>query len=159
MKISLRNSAKAVIIQGDKILLLQKQHPGNPAFTVFPGGGQEAGETLPEALARECLEEIGAKVRVGDLLFVREYRSWMHEFHNPDRMWHQVEFFFLCELLEPLQPELANNPDLNQKGTVWLTMEELKRQNLYPKALRQILADKLSEINEPQMPVYLGGVN
>lgn len=159
MNISLRNSAKAIIVQGDKVLLLQKQHPGNPLFTVFPGGGQEPGETLVEALARECLEEIGAKIRVGDLLYIREYRSWMHEFHNPDRSWHQVEFFFLCELIEPLHPDLADNPDLNQKGVIWVERDTLKNQNLYPKVLRDILAGRLSHLDKPQHPIYLGAVN
>ena len=157
--IFLRNSAKAIIRKDNKVLLIQKQHPGNPRFTVFPGGGQEPSETLAEALARECLEEIGAKIRVGDLLYVREYRSWLHEFHNPDRLWHQVEFFFLCELLEPLHPELADNPDPNQQGVIWVEQDMLKSQNLYPKVLREILADRLSQLDKAQNPIYLGGVN
>lgn len=34
----------------------------------FPGGKVEEGESDEEALARECMEELGVEVRVGELL-------------------------------------------------------------------------------------------
>ncbi len=37
-------------------------------FDEFPGGKVEPGEAPPAAAARECLEEAGIAVRVGDLL-------------------------------------------------------------------------------------------
>ena len=66
MKEHVRNSVKAVIITDGKILLLQKRD-GNSLYSVLPGGGQKTGEPLPEALRRECLEEINARVVVGEL--------------------------------------------------------------------------------------------
>lgn len=43
----------------------QQSHAG---FWEFPGGKVEAGETAPQALARELWEELAIRVRVGDLL-------------------------------------------------------------------------------------------
>jgi 8-oxo-dGTP pyrophosphatase MutT (NUDIX family) len=158
-KIIFRNSAKAIIVKDGKLLLLQKQHPGNPAFTVFPGGGQEPGESLSEALERECREEIGAIVKVEKLLFIREYRSWEQEFHNPARLMHQVEFFFECNLLEDLREDLVDNPDPGQIGALWVPINALTEANLYPKMLRELLPKKLQEEPSSTVPVYLGCVN
>lgn len=155
-----RNSAKAIIVQDGRVLLLQKQHAGSVAFTVFPGGGQEPGETLPEALKRECIEEIGARVEVGELLFVREYRSWEHEFHNPEKLHHQMDFFFLCTLEAPLDLGLVDNPDPGQIGVIWVAVEDLEAANFYPKALIKRLPEKLAECEKGyKSATYLGSVN
>ena len=41
-----------------------------PTFYLCPGGGQDHGEDAYEALRRECREEIGCDVVVGELAFV-----------------------------------------------------------------------------------------
>ncbi|MEO6457867.1 MAG: NUDIX domain-containing protein, partial [Chloroflexia bacterium] len=65
-----RTSAKAIILHDGKLLVVKFQDDVGFWFQL-PGGGQEPGETLPEAVRRECLEEAGAEVVVGDLWFVR----------------------------------------------------------------------------------------
>ena len=60
-KKKVRNSAKAVIIRDNKLLVLIKRDQDGP-YAVLPGGGQRWGETLPDALMRECQEEIGTLV-------------------------------------------------------------------------------------------------
>lgn len=60
----IRNSVKAIIIMNGEILLTKNQDPEG-FFYLFPGGGQEHGETFHEALQRECLEEIGSSVQIG----------------------------------------------------------------------------------------------
>jgi len=70
----IRNSAKAIIIKDGK-LLTTKNQSRTGIFFILPGGGQEFGETLHETLERECREEIGCKVEVSELLWIREYRG------------------------------------------------------------------------------------
>lgn len=69
----IRNSVKAIIIKDGKILLNQCDFGDGKLSYIFPGGGQENGETFMEALQRECQEELGAQVKVYDLVWIREY--------------------------------------------------------------------------------------
>src|SRR5687768_8900235 len=48
-----RNSAKALIVKDGRILVIRKK-VGTELWYLLPGGGQEKGETLHEALKREC---------------------------------------------------------------------------------------------------------
>lgn len=61
-----RLSAHAVITDGSGRILLLKADYGDRAWGL-PGGGLEPGETLHEALLRECREELGCEVEVGYL--------------------------------------------------------------------------------------------
>ncbi|WP_246521350.1 NUDIX domain-containing protein [Ornithinibacillus massiliensis] len=65
----IRSSVQAIIINEGKLLTVKK-YDYNKFMNILPGGGQEPGETLKEAVIRECREEIGVKVEVNELLFV-----------------------------------------------------------------------------------------
>jgi 8-oxo-dGTP pyrophosphatase MutT (NUDIX family) len=54
-QIKIREAVRAIIMQGEEILLLHTTTGGYK----FPGGGVEAGETFSEALKREVSEETG----------------------------------------------------------------------------------------------------
>lgn len=56
-----RLSSHAVITDADDNVLLLKANYGNFDFGL-PGGGLEPGETIHQALQRECLEELGVGV-------------------------------------------------------------------------------------------------
>ena len=57
----------AMIEDGGKYLITQRLPTASlPLLWEFPGGRVEPGETDPEALARELLEEMGISVQVGN---------------------------------------------------------------------------------------------
>lgn len=59
----------AVIADGDRVLACRRApHKDAAGRWEFPGGKVEPGETPEEALAREILEELGVRIRVGALL-------------------------------------------------------------------------------------------
>ena len=57
----------AVIITAGRVLACERSSPPEAAGKwEFPGGKVEPGETEQQALARECAEELGVRVSVGD---------------------------------------------------------------------------------------------
>ncbi|MFB7158814.1 MULTISPECIES: NUDIX domain-containing protein [unclassified Lysinibacillus] len=152
----IRNSVKALIIEDDKILLTKNQDAeGN--FYLCPGGGQEHGEIFHATLVRECIEEIGCSVDVGELLFIREYVGKNHEHASFDFNVHQVEFYFVCQLAQGIQTKFQpTNPDSYQIGLEWLTIEDLSTYRLYPKELIKYLQQYC---NGQETPIYLGDIN
>ncbi len=149
-----RTSAKAIIIQNGKILMLDCKFSKKDSCLLFPGGGQKYGETLNQALKRECKEELGAKVEVNDLVWIREYISSNHEFSDQDDS-HQIEFYFLCKLKTELNEKKAKKPDKVQKGIVWIELSDLAYMNIYPKAIIPVL----QTLEYKTYPFYGGDVN
>jgi len=73
-----RLSAHAVITNGDNHILLLKQNYNKKNWGL-PGGSIEPGETVHQALIRECQEEIGCEIEVEYLSGV--YYHAEHEAH------------------------------------------------------------------------------
>jgi 8-oxo-dGTP diphosphatase len=150
----IRNSAKAIIVR-DGHLLAVRSRDDQGDWYLLPGGGQEPGEPLHDALRRECREEIGAEVRIGDLKLIREYIGRNHEFADEDSAFHQVEFMFECEVDGSYAPQDGHLPDSLQTGVDWLPLSELEHYRLYPNALRALLKEGVA-----RAPLaYLGDVN
>lgn len=147
-----RVSAKAIIIENGKILLIKHSNECDEWFGL-PGGGQENGETLEDALIRECLEEINAKIIVKDVLFVRDYIAKNHEFSDTEDGTHQIEIMFECLFSENQTPCMGSNPDSTQKDVLWIEIKELSNNRLYPKELVPFLRKNLKN------KIYLGDVN
>ncbi|TCZ81293.1 NUDIX domain-containing protein [Paenibacillus albiflavus] len=148
----IRNSAKAIIIENDQ-LLLTKNEDQEGHFYIFPGGGQEKFEELKDTVIRECLEEIGCQVSVKDIVYIREYIGRNHEFADWDQDVHQVEFYFECEILNKADAFKPTNPDDTQIGIEWIDIDKLNEIRLYPQGLTGILRNKVTK------PSYLGDIN
>src|SRR5580698_1918092 len=52
----------AVVLDGDRVLLIQRGHEPMKGQWSLPGGALEVGETLVEGVQREVLEETGLEV-------------------------------------------------------------------------------------------------
>lgn len=150
-----RVSIKAIIIQNERLLAIEARDASGTWYEL-PGGGQEAGETVLEALSRECREEIGSDVHVGALRFVRDYIADRHEFAAREGGIHQVELMFECRLVSTPDFSMVTVPDAHQTGIVWLELSALAGTRFYPRAL---IAALTSGAAPPTGPLYLGDVN
>lgn len=84
-----RLAARAIIVEDERLLLVNAYPGGRSDLWCAPGGGVEPGRSLPENLIREVAEECGLAIAVGPLALV-------NEFHDPRSGFHQVELFFRC---------------------------------------------------------------
>jgi 8-oxo-dGTP diphosphatase len=90
-KLKPRIAARALILHEDRLLLVNAYPGARLQLWCAPGGGCEAGQSLPENLAREVMEETGLTITVGPPVLV-------NEFHDPDTGFHQIDLFFRCTL-------------------------------------------------------------
>lgn len=91
-KRSPRLAARALILEGDRLLLVNAYPGGRSDLWCAPGGGVECGASLPDNLAREVQEECGLTIAVGEPALV-------NEFHDPATGFHQVDLFFRCTIV------------------------------------------------------------
>jgi mutator protein MutT len=54
----------AVVFKGDQVLLVRRAHPPRQGSWSLPGGKQELGETVAQAVLREVREETGITIRI-----------------------------------------------------------------------------------------------
>ena len=149
-----RTSAKAIIVSRGHLLAI-KNHSDGMDWYILPGGGQHHGESLTDAVKRECMEEASIRVIPGDILFVRDYISGNHEFAEEDHGAHQVELMFHCVIEDSSKPENGSHTDRMQTGVVWIPLNRIEEYSLYPSQLKEILKKGIPENH----PVYLGDIN
>jgi 8-oxo-dGTP pyrophosphatase MutT (NUDIX family) len=153
---SIRNSAKAIIIKDSRVLLT-KNVDEEGHFYLFSGGGQDHGEVLSNTVKRECIEEIGEKVEVKDLLHIREYIGKNHEYAYYDSHVHQIEYYFVCHIsTEQNGSSVPSNPDSHQVGIEWVPIYDLMDFRIYPKGIREYIQEYG---NKKGNTVYLGDIN
>jgi 8-oxo-dGTP diphosphatase len=92
-----RLAVRAILVHEGRLLLVNAYPDGRSDLWGAPGGGVEAGTSLPDNLIREVAEETGLSVEVGPLVLV-------NEFHDPASGYHQVELFFRCTLVGAALP-------------------------------------------------------
>lgn len=82
--------ARAFIIRDDEVLLMNRVKQ-DEIYWVFPGGALEDGESPAQALQRECMEELGVRIEVGDHIF-------SHVSEKPE-IKGDIEDFYLARII------------------------------------------------------------
>ncbi len=128
MSSSPRLAARAVILQDNRLLLVNAW-PGNKSdLWCAPGGGVHRGTSLPDNLIREVHEETGLTIAVGAPCLV-------NEFHDPKSGFHQVEVFFRCTVTQGMLTEDWRDPEGIVHRRAFFDRNETGRLRLKPDSL------------------------
>ncbi len=149
-----RYSIKAIIIKDGK-LLVESCDYGRGRFCKLPGGGHKWGETMCEAVIRECKEELCLDVTPIRLVLARDYIAKNHIQHIDTDCFHQAELMFECAVKDFTPLACGSEPDGDGQQIKWIALDELADNDFYPKAILPYLK-KLDEIKET---IVLGDVN
>ncbi len=132
----MKKRVRAIIITTDSILLMHRVKPDRE-YWVFPGGGLEETDSSPqEGLKRECMEELGVEVAVGNLFAEERLDSPQGE---------QAEYFYRCRIVSGEVgtgegPEFSRDP--MKSGTYdpqWIPIRSLPGKNVQPTTVRDKL--------------------
>lgn len=120
----------ALIWDGDRFLACQRPaHKARGLLWEFVGGKVEPGETKEQALIRECREELGVALSVGDV-----FMEVIHEY--PDLT--VCLTLFNASIAEGVPRKLEHN-DIR-----WITVEEIPQYDFCP-ADEEILKKLMNE--------------
>jgi len=137
----MRKRARAVIFDGDSIILIKRTRPDREDYWVFPGGMVEEGENVKDALIRECKEELGIKIKIGELMIKKELGIHEEKF---------LEYFYLCEKTGG-KLGTGDGPEFSEyKEKGWGTHEpllvaksEIMDINLLPPEVKNLVLEKI----------------
>ncbi len=108
----------ALIWDGDRFMICQRPaHKARGLLWEFVGGKTEPGETAPQALVRECREELAVTVAVGNV-----YMDVVHEY--PDITVHLI--LFHATIAQGVPQKLEHN-DIR-----WITPREIPMYDFCP---------------------------
>ena len=157
-----RLAARALLLAGRSVLLLQGRDPGRPdagTWWIAPGGGIEPGETAEAALVREVSEETGLRLdpdQMGPVVATR-----LAEFEFDHRRYRQAESFFAVSLDEQFEPVQCGWDDLERRALVdhrWWPLTDLAAttETVYPSELSEVAVTVLD--TDLREPLRLGNV-
>ena len=121
-------SAAALIVQDERLVLVNHRVPGHYDYWLPPGGGLKGDESLLDCARREVFEETGLSIELGPILYIQE-------FVEPG--YHFCKFFLLGERVGG-ELTLANRDE----GEDWLvdlrffSREALQGMVVFPEILK-----------------------
>lgn len=145
----MRTRAGVVLIEDDKVALIDRHRAGLDYF-VFPGGGVDEGETPEQAAIREAMEELGVEVAIKQKVAVIHFGQSTQVYFLVDRVGGE----FGTGTGEEYTDSDPDDPEEGVYIPVWMPIHELpQHEKVFPEALSKLVvkskADGWSE--EPVM--------
>jgi 8-oxo-dGTP pyrophosphatase MutT (NUDIX family) len=123
-----RVSVYALVKRDGEILIIKNKR--EKLYDIV-GGGIEFGEDINEALNRECLEEGGARIRLGSLL--KAHVDWFY--HRNGNYYQTLQLFYEAKLVGDL--EEPTESDIEWRGFV--SVDEIGRKYTLPPVVEQVI--------------------
>lgn len=145
----MRQTARALVIEGNKILLMKRNKFGHEYYALL-GGAIEADEKPAETVIREVKEEASIDISEPRLVIIEDAGEVFG-----------VQYIFLCKYLsgEPMLSPDSPEAKINAMGKnlyepVWVSIDDLKTIRMLPKELQDLIV-KFYEEGFPDQPVDL----
>lgn len=145
-----KRTARAILLDGDDLVLIKRTKPGMDPYWITPGGGMEPGDaSVVEALRREVDEELGGKVLDIVPAFVDTVTR-----ENDDEVAEggvKVQHFFACRL-ESMDLSRRHGPEVDEPNGVYeivrvpFTREGVSSVEVVPPSLRAYLAANIEGV-------------
>lgn len=120
----------AIVIENDKLLMVQRANDPGKGLWSLPGGRVEHGEYLSDALSREVLEETGLRVEPGELVGILEV---------PGKELHYVILDYHATLVGEPSP----TPGTDAKDVRWVPLKEVAHLDCTPRFFETMKAWKV----------------
>jgi 8-oxo-dGTP diphosphatase len=120
----------AVVLDGDRVLLVKRGKEPLRGRWLVPGGMVELGETLTDAVVREVREETGLEVRPREVVFVFD----RVEREGAELLYHYVIVDYACDLVGG-----GLVPGSDAEDAAWVRLADLPRYDVPEPALELIL--------------------
>ena len=158
---SVRSTAKAIIIHDNKVLLNKCYDNFNGDYYSLPGGGQEKYETIYDAVIRECKEETGYNVTPVRFCGICEEICDNEDTRTHYSQYaHKLYHIFICNLINDSVDAPTNIDDM-QEHCEWINIDELNSIRILPTSLgdnifRMIIEDLTLDLGSSHIPYNHG---
>ena len=146
----MRQAARAIIIEGDKMLVMYRNKHGSEYFTLV-GGRVNEGENIEQALVREIREETGLTITSAKLVFTEIHPAPYNE-----------QYIYLCDVaphgdvaIQDYSEEgMMNKLDINIHQPQWIHIDSFARIQFRTPQLQEAITKSLKK-GFPYEPVNL----
>jgi 8-oxo-dGTP diphosphatase len=131
----MRTRAGILLIENDKVALIERHRAGLDYF-VFPGGGVDEGETPQQAAIREAREELGVEVAIQQKVAVIHFDLSTQVYFLVERVGGE----FGTGAGEEFAVADPHDPQEGIYIPIWMPMDELPRhEKVFPESVAKIL--------------------
>ena len=141
-----RVAVRGIVMSGNRLLLVNAWPSNQSELLCAPGGGVEAGTSLPDNLIREIHEETGLTVSVGEQVLV-------NEFHDPNGTFHQIDIYFRCDITGGEIDDTWTDPEGVVHTRRFVTRAEMTRLKVKPDSLADVAWETAAVSYDPLEPI------
>jgi len=118
-----------ILINENKEILISDELYHGQLFSKFPGGGLELGESIPDAIRREFVEECKLKIEEIELLYVTN--TVVHSVFNDSQVIGVYYQVFTNDKLEmPIKTRAFDFDEGSEQSFRWISLQDFSTQYL-----------------------------